>query len=413
MILNNNLIGRCNIVSEKSVYKTMTVVEKEIDLEDLEKEMIIGRDILNGKGKMLVREDYVVRNNYAKEKIQSLLRRYNIDTIPVKIHMVEEKEVKSIELGTERIISDNKDNQEIRYSDVLEISDEAEAEFINRLIPEAKKNITEKMLLLFKGENKDEVATIKNDIQKSMEVINASINIPQLLEKIKKIDDSLYLYNYNTALTSYMIGKWMGLDDEKREELYITAMLVNIGVLNLPEDKRYMDQWDKANINEFYEHVIHSHRILTKCDFMTRDMLQAVLHHHEKYDGSGYPRNISGKQIPLLSRIIYIADLYAFYTIRKEYNSLRAVSTICQEHLNEVDMEIFFTLSKRLFDYFTGQKFRTRDSDPLMGKIITFDQGTGNTIYDQSNVNVYIEQENKSVIPMSLNTFSNKNIEFL
>ena len=413
MILNNNLIGRCNIVSEKSVYKTMTVVEKEIDLEDLEKEMIIGRDILNGKGKMLVREDYVVRNNYAKEKIQSLLRRYNIDTIPVKIHMVEEKEVKSIELGTERIISDNKDNQEIRYSDVLEISDEAEAEFINRLIPEAKKNITEKMLLLFKGENKDEVATIKKDIQKSMEVINASINIPQLLEKIKKIDDSLYLYNYNTALTSYMIGKWMGLDDEKREELYITAMLVNIGVLNLPEDKRYMDQWDKANINEFYEHVIHSHRILTKCDFMTRDMLQAVLHHHEKYDGSGYPRNISGKQIPLLSRIIYIADLYAFYTIRKEYNSLRAVSTICQEHLNEVDMEIFFTLSKRLFDYFTGQKFRTRDSDPLMGKIITFDQGTGSTIYDQSNVNVYIEQENKSVIPMSLNTFSNKNIEFL
>lgn len=400
-------------MSEKSVYKTMTVVEKEIDLEDLEKEMIIGRDILNGKGKMLVREDYIVRNNYAKEKIQSLLRRYNIDTIPVKIHMVEEKEVKSIELGTERIISDNKDNQEIRYSDVLEISDEAEAEFINRLIPEAKKNITEKMLLLFKGENKDEVATIKNDIQKSMEVINASINIPQLLEKIKRIDDSLYLYNYNTALTSYMIGKWMGLDEEKREELYITAMLVNIGVLNLPEDKRYMDQWDKANINEFYEHVIHSHRILTKCDFMTRDMLQAVLHHHEKYDGSGYPRNISGKQIPLLSRIIYIADLYAFYTIRKEYNSLRAVSTICQEHLNEVDMEIFFTLSKRLFDYFTGQKFRTRDSDSLMGKIITFDQGTGSTIYDQSNVNVYIEQENKSVIPMSLNTFSNKNIEFL
>ncbi|NLM04833.1 MAG: HD domain-containing protein [Clostridiales bacterium] len=190
-------------------------------------------------------------------------------------------------------------------------------------------------------------------------------------------------------------------------------MLVNIGVLNLPDNKRYMDQWDETNINEFYEHVIHSHRILTKCDFMTRDMLQAVLYHHEKYDGSGYPRNISGKQIPLLSRIIYIADLYAFYTIRKEYNSLRAVSTICQEHLNEVDMEIFFTLSKRLFDYFTGQKFRTRDSDSLMGKIITFDQGTGNTIYDQSNVNVYIEQENKSVIPMSLNTFSNKNIEFL
>ena len=391
----------------------MTVVEKEIDLEDLEKGMIIGRDILNDKGKMLVREDYVIRNNYAKEKIQSLLRRYNIDTIPVKIHMVDEKEVKNIELGTERIIYHSKEGKELKYSDVLEITDEAEAEFINKLIPEAKKNITEKMLLLFKGENKDEVATIKNDIQKSMEVINASINIPQLLEKIKKIDDSLYLYNYNTALTSYMIGKWMGLDDEKREELYITAMLVNIGVLNLPEDKRYMDQWDKANINEFYEHVIHSHRILTKCDFMTRDMLQAVLHHHEKYDGSGYPRNISGKQIPLLSRIIYIADLYAFYTIRKEYNSLRAVSTICQEHLNEVDMEIFFTLSKRLFDYFTGQKFRTRDSDSLMGKIITFDQGTGNTIYDQSNVNVYIEQENKSVIPMSLNTFSNKNIEFL
>lgn len=395
-----------------SSYKTVTIDEIEIPIEKLEKGMIINKDIIANNGNVLVREGYVIKNQYAIDKVQDLLKRYNMDCIAIKHEKMEERQVEEFYHLPNDMLEDGKKLQEIIYSDVLDISNKKEADSIDKLIPDVKKNISEKMLLLFNGEKPSEVASIRDDIQKSMEIINTSVNIPQLLEKIKKVDSSLYIYNYSTALTAYMIGKWIGLDQDKREELYISAMLSNIGLLNLPEDKRFRDQWEE-DINEYYQHVIHSHRVLTKCSFMTKNMLLAVLHHHEKYDGSGYPRKISGKKIPLLSRIIYIADLYTFYTIRKEYNSLYTINLINENHIYEVDMEIFFTLSQRMFDYFSGQKFETKDSQPTEGRIITFDKGTGNMIFDQSNINVYIEQEDNNITSMPLNIFCNKDIEFI
>lgn len=395
-----------------SSYKTVTIDEIEIPIEKLEKGMIINKDIIANNGNVLVREGYVIKNQYAIDKVQDLLKRYNMDCIAIKHEKMEERQVEEFYHLPNDMLEDGKKLQEIIYSDVLDISNKKEADSIDKLIPDVKKNISEKMLLLFNGEKPSEVASIRDDIQKSMEIINTSVNIPQLLEKIKKVDSSLYIYNYSTALTAYMIGKWIGLDQDKREELYISAMLSNIGLLNLPEDKRFRDQWEE-DINEYYQHVIHSHRVLTKCSFMTKNMLLAVLHHHEKYDGSGYPRKISGKKIPLLSRIIYIADLYTFYTIRKEYNSLYTINLINENHIYEVDMEIFFTLSQRMFDYFSGQKFETKDSQPTEGRIITFDKGTGNMIFDQSNINVYIEQEDDNITSMPLNIFCNKDIEFI
>lgn len=394
-----------------SSYKTVTIDEIEIPIEKLEKGMIINKDILANNGNVLVREGYVIKNQYAIDKVQDLLKRYNMDFIAIKHEKMEERQVEEFYHLPDDMPKHEKKLQEIIYSDVLDISDKKEADSIDKLIPDVKKNISEKMLLLFNGEKPSEVASIRDDIQKSMEIINTSVNIPQLLEKIKKVDSSLYIYNYSTALTAYMIGKWIGLDQNKREELYISAMLSNIGLLNLPEDKRFRDQWEE-DINEYYQHVIHSHRVLTKCSFMTKNMLLAVLHHHEKYDGSGYPRKISGKKIPLLSRIIYIADLYTFYTIRKEYNSLYTINLINENHIYEVDMEIFFTLSQRMFDYFTGQRFQTKASLPTEGRIITFDKGTGNMIFDQSNINVYVQQEDDGITCIPLNTFCSGDIEF-
>lgn len=393
-------------------YKTIAIEEKDIPVEDLKKGMIVARDIVGKNDNILIKEGYAIKNEYAVEKVKNLLERYEISNLFVKFEKIEERKVETLKSFPKMAQDNVEKTYEISYSDVLDISDEKEADFINKLIPNAKQNITEKMLLLFNGEKPSEVASIEEDIQNSMEVINTSVNVPQLLEKIKRVDDSLYIYNYSTALTAYMIGKWMGLDQSKREELYITAMLANIGLLNLPEDKRFRDQWEE-DVNEYYQHVIHSHRILTKCSFMTRDMLQAVLHHHEKYNGSGYPRNLSEKRIPLLSRIIYLAELYTFYTIRKEYNSLYTINFISKNHLHEVDMDMFFTLSKRMFDYFTGQKFQTKKPSPMEGKIITFDQGTGSIVLDQTNINVYVQQKDESIIPIPLNTFCSGDIEFI
>ncbi|SNS63200.1 HD-GYP domain, c-di-GMP phosphodiesterase class II (or its inactivated variant) [Anaerovirgula multivorans] len=405
------------VMMKKNTYKTIVVKERELPREELRKGMTIAKDIIASNNNILVKEGYVIKNEYAVKKVQQILERYNIETIQVKVEETGERNIEAAKLVQEIIKGDveksnNISQQKDSYSKVLEITNKKEAKLIDKLIPHCRKNITDKMLLLFNGADASEVQSIEQDIKNSMEIINTSVNVPQMLEKIKRMDDSLYFYNYSIALTSYMIGKWMHWDQKKREELFITAMLADIGILHLPEDKRYKDQWQEENINEYYQHAIYSQRLLTKCSFITKDMLNSILHHHEKYDGSGYPRNLRGKSIPLLSRVIYLADLYTFYTISKRYNALYAVNVIKEQHLNEVDIDLFFTLSKRIFDYFSGQTFQSNGSASMEGEIITFDHGTGNSIFDQTNINVYVRQKDKSIVAIPLNKFCEDYIEF-
>ncbi len=415
-------------------YKTVTVKRANLKGDQLRKGMVFDKDVVAENENMLIKEGYVIKNQYALEKVQQLLERYGIEAVDVRFDEIEEKKVEVRELFKEIIegkpakkteedkespqvseADDEKAEAEIlvSYAQALSITDKKEALLIDKLIPDCKRNITDKMALLLEGVRDEEVQSIEEDIRKSMEIINTSVNVPQLLEKVKRVDDSLYFYNYSVALTSYMIGKWMGWDREKREEMFITAMLADIGVLNLPEDKRHRDQWEEEDLNEYYKHVIHSQRLLTQCSFITRDMLEGILHHHEKYDGSGYPRNLRGKRIPLLSRVIFLADLYTYYTISKRYNALHTVNIIQDKHLYEVDLDIFFVLSKRIFDYFSGQAFKNMGDSPVEGEIITFDSGTGNVLFDQSNINVYIRQGDDSVLVIPLSSLCEEDIEFV
>jgi len=66
------------------------------------------------------------------------------------------------------------------------------------------------------------------------------------------------------------------------------------------------------------EHPIFSESIIQKLEFDQKDkLLKIIRHHHENYDGSGYPDNISGEQIPYLSRLIFIVDTFdALISIR-------------------------------------------------------------------------------------------------
>ncbi|AOY77234.1 HD-GYP domain-containing protein [Clostridium formicaceticum] len=406
-------------------YKTVSVKEITVPVAALKEGMTIAKDIIVNNTNILVKEGYCVKDQHTLEKVQRILERYNIESILVKIEEIDEKRLEATKLFEDIIQGNVAEKQEETdeenkekfllqaYSKVLDIPDKQEADFVDKLIPDSKKNITEKMLLLFNSADVSEASSIEEDLRKSMEVMNTFVNVPQLIEKIKRVDDSLFFHNYSTALTAYMIGKWMGWNQEKREELYITAMLADIGILNLPEDKRYREQWQQENMNEYYQHAIYSQRLLTKCSFITRDMLKGILHHHEKYDGSGYPRGLIGKNIPLLSRVIYLADLYTFYTIGKRYNALYTINRIKEDHLYEVDIDLFFTLSKRIFDYFTGQKFQSNPPTSMEGKIVTFDHGAGSVVFDQSNINVYVQRKDQSIVVIPLNQFCQSDIEFI
>jgi putative two-component system response regulator len=106
------------------------------------------------------------------------------------------------------------------------------------------------------------------------------------------------------------IGRRMGLDDAQLEQLTLAAFLHDIGKIGTPD--HILLKPDALTGEERAQVQLHSRRgarMLTDVVDMD-EAADAVLHHHEHYDGTGYPEGLRGEQIPLLSRIILVADAY-------------------------------------------------------------------------------------------------------
>ena len=80
-------------------------------------------------------------------------------------------------------------------------------------------------------------------------------------------------------------------------------------------------------------------------------VLQSVLYHHENYDGSGYPDNLSGEAIPLGARIIRVCDVYAALTsdrpYRQAFESQSAVQLMIEE-IKDFDVKVFLAFQRMI-----------------------------------------------------------------
>lgn len=105
-------------------------------------------------------------------------------------------------------------------------------------------------------------------------------------------------------------GKYLGLPDHNIEDLVLATYLHDIGTVNIPEQilckKTQLTPTEKEII---YQHVIIGEQI---CQPLSNrpNLLAIIRHHHEKWDGSGYPDQLAGDNIPYLAQVFQMLDIY-------------------------------------------------------------------------------------------------------
>lgn len=115
------------------------------------------------------------------------------------------------------------------------------------------------------------------------------------------------------------IGIAIGLSEREIQELKTAGLLHDIGKIAIDENilnkpgKLTEDEWQ-----EIRQHPEKGYRILSTLNDMT-EIADHVLFHHERWDGKGYPKGLKGKEIPLQSRILSIADAYDAMTTERSY----------------------------------------------------------------------------------------------
>jgi putative nucleotidyltransferase with HDIG domain len=132
-------------------------------------------------------------------------------------------------------------------------------------------------------------------------------------------DPYTYSHSERVAALSVLIATEMGFSDEDIEKIHIAAHLHDIGKIGVPDSVLNKEgRLSKEELIQMQSHSLIGFNILHKIDFF-KEIEIIVLHHHERYDGEGYPNNVKGDSIPLESRIISVADSFDAITSDRSY----------------------------------------------------------------------------------------------
>jgi uncharacterized domain HDIG len=151
---------------------------------------------------------------------------------------------------------------------------------------------------------------------------------------------------------AYWISRELVLSEEDSYQMAIAGMLHDIGKLKL---SHYIyEEEAKLNIDELRyirKHPTLGYEMLAS-DY-SQIVAESVLHHHENYDGSGYPDNLSGEEIPLGSRILRICDVFAALTSDRPYRRAFDKETALElmiEEIKNFDVKIFIAFQRVIHD---------------------------------------------------------------
>ena len=160
---------------------------------------------------------------------------------------------------------------------------------------------------------------------------NYEQNLYSLVNIIEKRDSYTAGHSKRVAIYATEIAKDMGYKKEDIEKLYTACMLHDIGKISIPDS--VLLKPGKLNDIEFSiikEHSVIGYDLLKNVD-LYKDIAKVIRHHHERFDGNGYPDGLKGDEIPEFSQIMTVADAYDAMTTDRIYKARKDIFTAIEE----------------------------------------------------------------------------------
>ena len=158
--------------------------------------------------------------------------------------------------------------------------------------------------------------------RKAREVLESHISMMDALGRaIAKRDSDTGAHNYRVAWLAARIGESMGLHGQAMQVLIVGSFLHDVGKIGIPDAILLKPgRLDADEMAVMRTHVAQGEEVVADIGWL--DGARAVVaSHHEKWDGSGYPRGLAGEAIPLAARIFAVADVFDALSSRRPYKA--------------------------------------------------------------------------------------------
>jgi putative two-component system response regulator len=223
---------------------------------------------------------------------------------------------------------------------------------------------------------KDDVREMLDNLHKPRTAPRGEIEAPQQLyrDALERLavsaemrEDSFGRHAYRVGKLAGLLAREVGYDDRFADEIDLAARLHDIGKLGIPDGVLMKpDKLTEAEFTVMERHTEIGAQILAQCSHPAFRMAEQIaLHHHEKWNGLGYPRKFAGTAIPEVARIAAVGDVYDALTHARAY----------KHAWTHEDAMVYITTQ-------TGQHFEPRLVDAFVVMITRIRAEHGATVED-------------------------------
>ena len=142
-----------------------------------------------------------------------------------------------------------------------------------------------------------------------------------------------YTRGHSDRVSAYsvLIGEALGLSEDDLKTLKIGGLFHDIGKIGIPDSILLKtDKLDDEEYSEIKNHPAIGAHILSNATIL-KDIIPIVKHHHERFDGHGYPGKLKGEEIPYLARIATVADSFDAMTSKRSYRDSLPIDVVKEE----------------------------------------------------------------------------------
>ncbi len=251
---------------------------------------------------------------------------------------------------------------------------------------------------------KEAEKVIENIIESIFKSEDAALN----LLNIKNFDDYTYTHSVNVSTISLLIATKIGLEKKETMQLGVGALMHDLGKIKVPLE--ILNKNGKLTEQEFEimkTHPVFTYEILKNGVNISDISKYIAAQHHEKFDGSGYPKKLKGENINYFARIVAVADVYDALTTDRIYRKAmlpyEAMKIIVSGSGTHFDPEIVKIFLRALSIYPVGSYVKLNTGETaivtqvdmnhlLRPKLIIVKDGFGNDI-EKIEVNLFEDKK--------------------
>lgn len=215
-------------------------------------------------------------------------------------------------------------------------------------------------------------------VRQIVDEVLANRDVILQLADIRAVEGYLFSHSVGVAVTASFLGIHLGLDHRSLVGLCLGALLHDVGKVRIADALwNKPTQLSPGEFQEIQRHTVYGFDILRRNPAFDRRAAHVAYQHHERWDGSGYPRGLTGEKIHLWARVVAVVDVFDALTTDRVYRPARPVHQVLgyieAEAGRSFDPTVVRTFLARVAPYPVGSRVRLNTGQ--VGRVVRLNDG--------------------------------------